>query len=396
MKRYLLVEYNEYESDSDVMCIRYFDDLVDLYSYVCHELMYNDLDIEDFKSDPYSGVEERLEEHGSSFFIFDVERNVFSLVIGYIKDGDWDNFENFCHPKKSNIMNFKLFTEGIIDDFRKKHSDKYDYSKVNYINNRTNVEIICPIHGSFFQNPYSHKSGSSCPKCVNRNKSDNYSFIEMARRIHGDKYDYSKVNYLNNKSKVQIVCSKHGVFEQTPNVHLSKGSGCPKCVGKNKGNDDFIEAASKYHSNKYDYSNVSYKNAHGKVDIKCPEHGIFKMSYNSHVTKGYGCPFCSESSGESKVKAFLTNNNINFEYHKIFKDCKYVRNLVFDFYLPDKNLIIEYDGRHHFMPIWGGDYEFSIIKKRDQVKNKYCEDKNIDMIRIKYDENIYDKLKEII
>ena len=66
MKRYLLVEYNEYESDSDVMCIRYFDDLVDLYSYVCHELMYNDLDIEDFKSDPYSGVEERLEDHGSS------------------------------------------------------------------------------------------------------------------------------------------------------------------------------------------------------------------------------------------------------------------------------------------------------------------------------------------
>jgi very-short-patch-repair endonuclease len=298
--------------------------------------------------------------------------------------------------KESKIRSFKLFNEGIIDEFIKKHSDRYDYSKVDYINSKTNVEIVCPIHGSFFQNPYSHKMGSNCPKCVNRKKNDNLSFTEVAKKIHGNKYDYSMVNYLNNKSKVDIICPNHGIFRQSPNMHISKKSGCPKCYGRDRDNSDFIKIANKYHSNKYDYSDVIYKDAHGKVNIICPEHGTFKMSYNSHITKGYGCPFCSETSGESKVKSFLIDNNIKFQYQKKFKDCKYIKILSFDFYLPDMNLIIEYDGRQHFMPIWGGDYEFSIIKKRDQIKNQYCKDNNIDIIRIKYDDNIHDKLREII
>lgn len=295
------------------------------------------------------------------------------------------------------IMNYKSFNESnIVDEFIKKHSNKYDYSKVNYVNNRTNVEIVCPIHGSFFQNPYSHKMGSNCSKCVSRKKYDNLSFIEGAKKIHGDKYDYSKVNYINNKSKVDIVCPDHGIFKQSPNMHISKKSGCPKCYGRNKNTKDFIEIASKYHSNKFDYSNVDYKNAHDKVNIICPTHGQFSMSYNSHITKGYGCPFCSETSGELKVRRFLTDNGIKFVYQKRFKDCKNIKNLVFDFYIPDKNLIVEYDGRHHFIPIWGGDYGFSIIKKRDLIKNQYCKDNGIRIIRIKYDEHVEDKLKDII
>jgi hypothetical protein len=84
--------------------------------------------------------------------------------------------------KESKIRSFKLFNEGIIDEFIKKHSDRYDYSKVDYINSKTNVEIVCPIHGSFFQNPYSHKMGSNCPKCVNRKKMIIYHLLKLPKK----------------------------------------------------------------------------------------------------------------------------------------------------------------------------------------------------------------------
>lgn len=294
----------------------------------------------------------------------------------------------------------RKFFEGkkdkLIEDFIKKHSNKYDYSMVDYIDSRTNIDIVCPIHGKFSQNPYTHKMGSGCPSCGGSKKGTKDSFIENAKKKHGDFYDYSKVNYVNSKTKVDIVCPIHGVFSQTPNTHITKSSKCPKCSGRNKNNQDFINDANRLHSDKYDYSKIDYKDAHTKVDIVCPKHGIFNMSYNSHVTKGYGCPKCIESSGESYIVNFLLKNNIVFEYQKKFIDCKYKKVLVFDFFLPDKNLIIEYDGRHHFMPIWGGDEGFNIIKKRDEIKNNYCIDNNISIIRIKYSDDIDIKLKEIL
>lgn len=125
MKKYLLVErFQEWNTD---VIVKYFDDLTDIHSYICHELMYNDIDIEDFKNEPYSGVEERIEEHGSSYYVFEGEKELISLRIGDVKEGDWEKFEIFClNPsifygkidiKESKIMNFKLFTEGKKDKF---------------------------------------------------------------------------------------------------------------------------------------------------------------------------------------------------------------------------------------------------------------------------------------
>lgn len=124
MKKYLLVEYcgddSEDRSDKE-MIVKYFDDLLDIHSYICHELMYEDLDIDDFKNEPYSGVEERIDEHGSSYYIFEGEKELISLKIGIIQEGDWDKFEDFClrskSIKESKIMNFKLFNEGKKDKF---------------------------------------------------------------------------------------------------------------------------------------------------------------------------------------------------------------------------------------------------------------------------------------
>jgi len=115
MNKYLLVEVN---SDDDVI-VKYFDDLTEVYAYVCHELIYNDLDIEDFKNEPYSGIEERIEEHESSFYLFEEEKELFHLIIGDIKEGDWVKFTELClnTMKESKIMNYKSFNESKKDKF---------------------------------------------------------------------------------------------------------------------------------------------------------------------------------------------------------------------------------------------------------------------------------------
>lgn len=119
-----------------------------------------------------------------------------------------------------------------------KHGDKYDYSKVEYVNTKTKVCIICPEHGKFFQTPNDHVSGGKgCVKCgfasnaLKRSKNID-KFIEDAKKLHGDKYDYSKVEYINSSTKVIIICKNHGElteFTQTPNKHL-EGRGCPDCA----------------------------------------------------------------------------------------------------------------------------------------------------------------------
>ena len=127
----------------------------------------------------------------------------------------------------------RLSTEEFIRRARAVHGDKYDYSKVEYIDSQTNVCIICPEHGEFWQNPSNHCNGYGCPKCAGKGvKLTNEEFIAKAREVHGDKYDYSKVEYVNTKTPITIICPIHGEFKQTPGDHL-KGHGCLRC-GLNK------------------------------------------------------------------------------------------------------------------------------------------------------------------
>ena len=120
--------------------------------------------------------------------------------------------------------------------FNEIHNCKYDYSKVDYKNTKIKVEIICPIHGSFWQVPYEHSKGSGCPKCYSeeRNLKNRYTLDQtllLFGKVHKGKYDYGNMDYINSKTKVKITCPKHGIFEQRPNNHIL-GEGCPKCVNK--------------------------------------------------------------------------------------------------------------------------------------------------------------------
>ena len=122
----------------------------------------------------------------------------------------------------------KLITEEFIKKARAVHGDRYDYSKVEYVYNKKEVCIICREHGEFLQKPKNHLSGYGCPICSGRKKMRTSDFIKKARSIHGEKYDYSKAEYKGNTEKVCIICPEHGEFWQQASIHI-KGAGCPKC-----------------------------------------------------------------------------------------------------------------------------------------------------------------------
>ena len=199
-------------------------------------------------------------------------------------------------------------TAEFIEKAIKIHGDRYDYSKVEYIKTSQKVIIICKDHGEFTLTPNKHLSRKDgCKKCSrkiisNKQRSTTESFINKAKEIHGDKYDYSDVNYTNNNTLIKIICKIHGKFSQTPNVH-KRGNGCQKC-GNNYRYDtkEFIEKANEIHGDKYDYSKTDYKKNNEKVIIICKAHGEFEQKPNNHLT-GNGCQKCKfELIGNLKRK----------------------------------------------------------------------------------------------
>jgi len=275
----------------------------------------------------------------------------------------------------------------------KKHKNKYDYSQVVYKNSITKIKIYCNTCKDYFsQRPGEHINGAGCPKCAHKKINDKL-FIKVANKIHNNLYDYELINYKNYNSKIKIICAKHGVFEQTPANHL-KGEGCPLCVGKNKTTDYFINELKKIHGETFDYSLVRYENSNKKIKIKCNKcNNIFEQRASNHLS-GIGCPICKESKGEKKIRKFLNEKHVLFEQQKKFKKCINILPLPFDFYLPEYNICIEYDGEQHYEIInfFGGETGFSKRQKLDNIKNKYCKDNNINLIRIRFDDNIDEKL----
>jgi hypothetical protein len=293
----------------------------------------------------------------------------------------------------------KLTKEEFVERSIEVHGEWYDYSKVVYVNNRTKVCITCPIHGEFWQTPCEHLSGCGCPHCSGLVKLTTEAFVEKAIKKHGEWYDYSKVEYINNSTKVLIICPDHGGFWQTPNAHL-RGQGCPHCSGNAQlSKEEFVERSIEVHGEWYDYSKVVYINAHTKVCIihkKCGKE--FWQTPSSHLS-GKGCPYCKASKLENSVYKILTNNNINFIHsHREFDWLKNKYPLELDFYLPDYNVGIECQGIQHFESIdyFGGEEGFEYIQNNDKIKKQLCEDHSLKLYYINYNDNIEDKIDIIL
>jgi len=288
---------------------------------------------------------------------------------------------NICGGSK------KYTTKEFIEKSKEIHGDIYNYSLLEYKGIKSKVKIICSIHGIFEQKSESHLNGSICKRCYfDGLKKTTEQFIIESKKVHGDSYDYFLTNYINNKIKVKIICPIHGIFNQLPTFHI-RGQGCKYCADNNKTMNiiDFIKKSKKVHGDSYDYSNSNYVNNYTKVEIICRNHGLFKQAPNYHML-GQGCPDCQSSLLENKVKIILDNNNIKYEQQKKFKNCKNKKQLPFDFYLSDYNICIECNGKQHYEPIeyFGGLDTYNYIKNNDIIKKTFCNNNNIKLYLIPY------------
>ena len=281
------------------------------------------------------------------------------------------------------------------------YNNLFNYDKVIYVNNHTPITLICNKCGKeFTQRPDSHIKGKGCIKC-NKIISQE-EFIKRSINKHGNKYDYTETIYNHSREKVKIYCNTcKKFFYQTPLSHWN-GHGCLNCVNKKQrfNNETFIKLSKEIHGEfNFDYSELNYINNKTKIKLICTKcNNTFSQSPTAHLYLKHGCPYCKESKGEKEINNYLIKQNILFIREKRFNDCKDKLPLPFDFYLPDDNVCIEFDGEQHYKIYekWGGLDKYEYTKKHDNIKNEYCISNNIKLYRIKYDENITDKLSEIV
>lgn len=308
----------------------------------------------------------------------------------------------------------RLKREDFIKNAIKIHGNKYTYEKVEYYKNTEKIIIICPTHGDFLMSPanHTHKTNpQGCRECSGTTSWTQEKFIAKAIEIHKDengnnKFDYSKVKFVNISEHVDIICKKHGVFSQSPSKHL-KGQKCRKCsdeivAKKNRRTrEEFIEQAILKHGEIYDYSKVPNELTKDNVCIICPNHGEFLQKVTVHIS-GSGCQKCNYSKGEQKIQKILKDLNLHFEPQAKFFDCKDKRELPFDFLIIYKNkkFLIEFNGPQHYSSnkFWGIDKEkaiekFEELRKRDKIKYDYAETNNIPLLILKEGEDMIFEIK---
>lgn len=289
------------------------------------------------------------------------------------------------------------------------HGFYYDYSRVSFNTIKDKVIIGCPVHGWFEQKVEAHMNGQGCIKCgyektARKRRTSQIDFVNKIKKKWGNEFDFSRVCYLNSKTKVRVGCKKHGWFDTLPTNLLTGTFPCRKCWLEKIGRygmvtyDEFVYRANEKHNGKYNYSNVSFSSTSDKVEIICPKHGVFLQYVYSHLA-GAGCPICNSSKGESTVERVLIQNNIDFvRQYKITNDNLICNNKSFyvDFYLPSYNIVIEYNGQQHYEQTgyFGGKEKLEKTQDRDLSLRVYCKEHGIKLVEIPYNE--FDNIESIL
>lgn len=269
-----------------------------------------------------------------------------------------------------------------------------------YINNLNKILIKhIKCNTEFECLPINHLNGKGgCVKCFKNIKKTKEILQEESDKIHKSEYIILG-DYINTDTKIEIkhkICGN--IFSQTPDKHLHNNK-CPICFGKNKLNKEILQERSNLkYNNEYEILG-EYANNSTKILIR---HKLCGSEYyqvpNNHLSDRT-CFKCGDnmSKGEMFIKDYLDSNKIEYLFNNKIDGCKFIKSLRFDFYLPKLDICIEYDGEQHFKPVsyFGGIDGFNLTKKRDSVKNMWCEYNKIRLIRISYKENIKDKLNKL-
>lgn len=271
----------------------------------------------------------------------------------------------------------KYTQEEFIEKAKEIHGDKYTYDKVNYVNSVTPVIVTCDLHGDFEIKPVRFLLGYGCACCntATNIKYDTETFIEAAKKVHGDRYNYDKVNYININTPIIIKCNICGEeFTQRPHDHLC-GHGCSNCNGGVKiDTQEFIRRARLIHKDTYDYSQVEYINCETPVKIGCSTHGWFWQKPSIHLSNS-GCPSCTNRFIlEIDIELYCKENKINLIKQHTWDWLKYKGTQHVDFYLPDFNVVIECQGLQHFKPAEFFDKRYTFEERvlMDDNKRNLC------------------------
>ena len=298
--------------------------------------------------------------------------------------------------KKKSIEEIRQFFE----------KEGYELLSTEYVNKNTKLEYICPEghkHSISWDN-FSH--GRRCPECAMKIRKSKlkipYDEIKQAFELEG--YILLSTEYINNSSQLEYICPK-GHKYSTNWDNFKQGRRCPECgieTVKSKLKLSYDEVRQGFEKEGYILLSTKYIKNTSKLKVQCPKGHEYEVSWG-HFNEGKRCPVCNSSKGEKRISLFLKENNINYEVQKLFKECSYKRMLPFDFYLPDHNICIEYDGQQHYDIIdFSGknqkraEEQFKQTQKKDNIKTQYCLDNNIKLIRIPYWEfnNIENILKQ--
>lgn len=294
----------------------------------------------------------------------------------------------------------KKTTEEFINEANKIHNNLYIYTKVKYINAKTKVTITCKEHGDFKLVASMHVNNTprGCPKCgiqkrfINTKKTSEQFILDISF-VHNE-YDFSNVNYINNSTKVKVICKKHGEFLITP-MSLLQGCGCTKCKYDNlskkyiKNTNCFLKECIEIHKNRYNYEKVNYKGAFSNIEIICNIHGSFVQLARTHL-QGHGCPKCRNYTNENEcinIIENLTNEAFIHKKHNFIKNNKgYLLEL--DGFNSNLNLAIEYNGKQHyeFHAYFHKNGYIDLVKQKenDKIKQEKCYENGIYLIIIPY------------
>jgi very-short-patch-repair endonuclease len=274
----------------------------------------------------------------------------------------------YCVRDKSGIEQKTKARDTFVEKSRVIHGNKYNYDKVNYVDSHTKIIIICNEGHEFEQQPTRHLSGQGCKYCNEKaiknsepitnvvvpritNKWTTEKFIEKAKEIHGDKFDYSMVNFISYKKKVVIKCLKEHIFEQAPDGHL-RGNDCKQCQDlknffRKITNEEFIEKSKQIFINMFDYSKCYYIGSNIKVTLICKEKNHEFEVEPRHHYNSLGCPLCNKTT-EGKMEKELRQKYPNLKLQFFIKNINMIKTYPFDFFIKKHNIIVELDGKQHF------------------------------------------------
>ena len=261
-----------------------------------------------------------------------------------------------------------------------------------YKNSYTKIEFRCKEGHQWITTPDSVLSGCNCLTCANiqsslRQRKSHEKFVEEVQILHPDITVIGK--YVNANTKIEFMCSKGHVWKTTPH-NILDGCSCPTCKGekistkKTKSHEQFANELLQVSPNITVLG--EYKGTFTKIKTKCNKCGCEWESMPCNLLAGCGCPKCATSKGEKMVEEYLERHNVVFETQKRFKDCVDQRPLPFDFYLPDYNLCIEYQGAQHYIATrrMGDEEQLAYRQKHDRIKREYCKTKKINLLEIPY------------